>query len=279
MWGCTRWPDCNGAINIDPSPATDGPVAPLAPIRSGTPGAYAQIMLERERSVLRLKRRAMLPLVVGTTLILMNVVFLASLQLGVPIAALVGGLVGLGCMYVLFRLPAESLVWTKGVEGEQKAAAFIEPLLDAGFVALFNRKIPGSQGDIDAIVIGPTGVFTIETKNWKGRVEVRNDRLFVGDINRTWVVAQVYREALAVQVTLGDELTAHRVTVTPILCAIGGAKFGGGIAGGVHVLDGKHLARTIVERPTVFDDEQVQGIARLADQRLRLAFEWEPKSS
>jgi hypothetical protein len=274
MWGCTRWPDCNGVINIDAGPVVDGPEAP---IRTGTPGAYAHTMLERERSVLRLKRRAMLPLVVGATLILMNVIFLAFLQFGIPVAALVAGIAGLGCMFALFRLPAESLFWTKGVEGERKAAAFIEPLFDAGFVALFNRMIPGAQGDIDAIVIGPSGVFTVETKNWNGKVEVRNDRLFVGNVDRTWVVAQIYREALAVQVTLGDELTAHRVTVTPILCAIGGAKLGGGVAGGVHVVEGKQLARTISGRPTVFDDEQVQRLARLADQRLRLSFEWEPK--
>ena len=153
----------------------------------------------------------------------------------------------------------------------------MEPLLDAGFVALFNRMIPGSPGDIDVLVIGPSGVFTVETKNWNGKVEVRNDRLFVGNFDRTWVVAQTYREALAVQVTLGDELTAHRVTVTPILCAIGGAKLGGGIVGGVHVVDGKRLARTIADRPPVFDDDQVQRLARFADQRLRLPFEWEQK--
>ena len=54
----------------------------------------------------------------------------------------------------------------------------------------------------------------------------------MGDHDRTWVLEQVYQEALAVQVALGEELTAHRVTVAPIVCAIGGLpRVGGAITG------------------------------------------------
>ena len=123
----------------------------------------------------------------------------------------------------ILRLPFESLVWAKGIEGERKAAEYLAPLEADGFIVLNNRRIPGSKGDIDHIVIGPTGIFPIETKNWSGRLAVRNDRLFVGEQDRTWALEQLYREALAVQVALNEELTRHRVTVTPILCAIGGA--------------------------------------------------------
>ena len=91
----------------------------------------------------------------------------------------------------------------------------------------------------------------------------------MGNQERTWVVEQVYREALAVQVALGDELTAERVTVTPVICAIGGVAWFERTIGGVRVTDGKHLARLLADRPAVFDDERVQRIARLADQRLR----------
>src|SRR5665811_653959 len=124
------------------------------------------------------------------------------------------------------------------------------PLLDAGFVVLHNRLLPGVQGDIDHLVIGPTGIFPIETKNWSGRVDVRFDRLFVGDHDRTFVVQQIYREALAVQVALGEELTAHRVTVTPILVALGGVAWFERLVAGVHVTDGKGLAKLLADRPT-----------------------------
>jgi hypothetical protein len=135
------------------------------------------------------------------------------------------------------------------------------------------------KADIDSLVIGPTGVFPIETKNWGGKVEIKSDRLFVGEHDRSWVIEQVYREALAVQVALGEELTRHRVKVTPILCAIKGVVPKAGIAAGVHVVDGKRLARLVTDRPTVFDDEAVQRLARLADQRLRLPYDWETAAS
>jgi hypothetical protein len=275
MWGCTRWPECRGVINVDPPTTASTPDRPATEIRAGVPGAYAQARHERERRLGRLKRRAALPLVVGTAVIVMLAVFLGFQSLGVPVASVASVAVGLVFLYALYRLPFESLMWAKGAEGERKTAAFLEPLLDAGFVVLYNRQIPGEQGDIDSLVIGPTGVFPIETKNWGHRLEVRNDRLYVGDYDRTSVVKQVYRLALAVQVALGEELTKQRVTVTPVICAVGGMARFDRMAGGVHVTEGKGLARLLSDRPIVFDDEAVQRIARLADERLRLRYPWE----
>jgi hypothetical protein len=279
MWGCSRWPECSGAINIDP-PIT-GPTRSeeVAPIRAGIPAVYAQHRFEQEQSRDRLKLRALLPLAVGLCVIVVVMTFLAAAPFGVIVQSFVAVIVGIGFLALIARLPAEALVWAKGVEGERKTAEFIEPLLDAGFVVLYGRQIPGSNGDIDSIVIGPTGIFPIETKNWKDKIQVRFDRLFVGEHDRSWVVAQVYREALAVQVALGELLTAHRVTVTPIVCAIGGVMSGASTVGGVHVVDGKRLARLLLDRPTVFDDEVVQQLARLADQRLRLPYSWETKTT
>jgi hypothetical protein len=217
----------------------------------------------------------MLPFVVGIAVIAMTMVFYGLQQFGFLAASIAVTLTGVLFCYLLLRLPFEAMFWTKGVEGERKTAAFVEPLLDAGYVVLYNRMIPGMKGDIDSLVIGPTGIFPIETKNWGGKVEIKNDRLFVGDHDRTWVIDQVYREALAVQVALGEELTSHRVTVTPILCAIKGVTSKAGIVGGVHIVDGKRLARLISDRAAIFDDEDVQRIARLADRRLRLPYEWE----
>ena len=274
MWGCTRFPECRWAENIDPEPAVDPTIDTAAPLRPGLPGSYAQARLERERERYRLKRRATLPLFVAFAVISMTVVFYSAQGLGTFVASIGAVVVGFGVLLVMLRLPFDSLVWAKGVEGERRTAAFLEPLLDAGFVVLNNRQIPGGRGDIDHLVIGPTGVFPIETKNWSGRVEVRNDRLIVGSRDRTWVVEQVYREALAVQLALGEELTSRRVTVTPVICAIGGVAWFDRIAAGVHVTSGRELAKLISDRPIVFDDEQVQQLARLADQRLRVHYAW-----
>jgi Nuclease-related domain. len=279
MWGCIRWPDCDGAINIDPAGTRtvsgEDASAKVGLPNKGAPGAYAQRRADQERKRARLKRRAALPLIVGTACIVMWGAFLALQGFGVTVAGTAAVVVGAGFALSLFRLPFDTLVWAKGAEGERRAAVYIDPLIEAGFVVLYNRLIPGIKADIDSLVIGPTGVFPIETKFWSGKVEVRNERLFVGEHDRTWVVQQVYREALAVQVALGEELTRERITVTPVICAIGGVASIQKVASGVYVTDGKGLTRLLADRAQILDEEAVQRIARLADRHLRAPYDWE----
>ena len=54
--------------------------------------------------------------------------------------------------------------------------------------------------------LAKTGVFAIETKNWSGKLDVRNNRLFVGDNDRSWAIDDLYRESIAVQIALGSIL-------------------------------------------------------------------------
>jgi hypothetical protein len=46
---------------------------------------------------------------------------------------------------------------------------------------LHDCLIPGSRANIDHIAVGPTGIFTIETKNYAGTVRVRRS-FFVGQV-------------------------------------------------------------------------------------------------
>src|SRR6185312_16307514 len=43
----------------------------------------------------------------------------------------------------------------------------------AGYVALHNRAIPGSDSVIDHLLIGPAGVFAIDSERWDRRLPVR----------------------------------------------------------------------------------------------------------
>lgn len=275
MWGCSRWPTCEGAINIDPEPPRADPTDPTTRPVAGEPGAYLQARFDREREWARLKRRALLPLTTSLAVVVATLLFFAFQPVGVwagAIAAVVGG----GAIaFAILRLPFESLVWAKGIEGEKAAAEYLAPLEAEGHIVLNNRRIPGAKGDIDHVIVGPTGIAVIETKRWGGKLEVHNDRLFVGDHDRTWAVEQLYREALAVQLALSSELTHHRVTVTPILCAIGGVARGARMVGGVAISDGRNLASLLRDRPIVFDEAQVLELARAADERLRLIYPWE----
>ena len=55
----------------------------------------------------------------------------------------------------------------KGAAGEKSVAHTLSKLPDEFRVV---NDVPTPTGNLDHVVIGPTGVFVIETKNWRGIV-------------------------------------------------------------------------------------------------------------
>ncbi len=45
---------------------------------------------------------------------------------------------------------------------------------EEGLGVLHDRRIPGSKANIDHIVVGPAGVFAIDTKRYTGKIERRD---------------------------------------------------------------------------------------------------------
>lgn len=87
------------------------------------------------------------------------------------------GLAGLGaagafyvCRYQSARIDQyekERVKWRKGAEGERITAGVLETLPDDYWVI---NDVSTRAGNMDHVVIGPTGVYAIETKNWRGIV-------------------------------------------------------------------------------------------------------------
>jgi hypothetical protein len=52
-------------------------------------------------------------------------------------------------------------------------AASLEAGTEGGpAIALHKRRMQNGRGDIDHIAIAPTGIYVIDTKDWKGKVEI-----------------------------------------------------------------------------------------------------------
>jgi hypothetical protein len=104
--------------------------------------------------------------------------------------------------------------WRRGAQGERRTAKRLRPLTQRGWVVLHDRAIPGFPGNVDHLVIGPTGVFVVDSKLWSGRaVTVADGVLFVGgfpvDLRPTlW-------EAEHVAAVLADELVRTEVGSWP----------------------------------------------------------------
>src|SRR5688500_611754 len=62
--------------------------------------------------------------------------------------------------------------WERGAEGES-ATARVLAALPPDWVVLHDLRWPGRRfANIDHLVIGPGGVFVVDSKNWTGRVAV-----------------------------------------------------------------------------------------------------------
>jgi hypothetical protein len=65
------------------------------------------------------------------------------------------------------RYERERKNWRKGAAGECMVADVLAALSDDYSVI---NDVTTASGNLDHIVVGPTGLFSIETKNWRGRV-------------------------------------------------------------------------------------------------------------
>jgi Nuclease-related domain len=176
-------------------------------------------------------------------------------------------------MSALFATPNSITAWQTGAEGELRTGRLLEPLEAEGFRILHDRKIPGSRANIDHIVIGPPGVFVVETKSLGGSLQIRGNDVFVAGRRKTGMIDEVKREALAVESALADEIAAHGWTVSPVICVHRAdlPLFRSEVAG-VRIVSGKDLVTHLRKADHVLSPADVERLAALAAERLRPAF-------
>ncbi len=118
--------------------------------------------------------------------------------------------------------------WGKGGEGESRLAAFIAREVADRVIALHDRLIPGTRGNIDHLFVAPTGVWVVDAKAYKGKVaqrEVgplwrRDHEVFVGGRNRTSLAKGVERQVAAVKAALQPDESLRGVDVFGVLCFV-----------------------------------------------------------
>ena len=101
----------------------------------------------------------------------------------------------------------------KGARGEERVAGILRRLPSDYHV--FNDYVVG-RCHVDHVVVGPPGVFAVETKNWTGKVTVEEGRILIdGILPSRPPLAQVVREAELVRTSLAAK--GWTGTVTPVL--------------------------------------------------------------
>ncbi len=186
----------------------------------------------------------------------------------------------------LFLVLAVALAWAmaasrrrlaafvKGARGEEAVAHELAFLPDAYHVfhGLAASAAPDLDPalDLDHVVVGPTGVFVVETKNWRGRVTVRDGAILCdGQPPSRSPIEQVKTAAGGLRRALRDALAAE-VEVQPIVCfAAGGLESGVEGVAGVRLCPTQSLNARIVAPPeTPLPAETVGRIVALLEKRI-----------
>ena len=231
-------------------------------------GASSLAEYERRRGAHRdlVRQRRPWVLGLGAVIFVVGLVLMASQPL-----------VGWAALFLAVGFVAEALLmvpnhitsWATGANGEVRTARFLEPLRAEGFKVLHDRRIPGSRANIDHIVIGPPGVFVVETKSFGGALRVRGNEVYVAGRRRTAMIEEAKREALAVQVALAMELETVGLPVVPVICVHRASlPWLGAAAGGMRIVSGKELVKRLRKAESRVDPDTVRWLARAAAEHL-----------
>jgi hypothetical protein len=114
----------------------------------------------------------------------------------------------------------------KGAEGEEKVARVLS-FLPSGCSVFNDLQLDGADAVFDHIVVGPSGVFVIETKNWSGEITFENGQvLYNGKTPGRPPIRQV-KEAVAALLDHLEAAQCPAVPVYPVLCFVNNRPRGG----------------------------------------------------
>jgi hypothetical protein len=180
-----------------------------------------------------------------------------SVQTGLLISAAIAAMATLRTAASLWGSRRSTEAWAKGAAGERRTANDLARL-PKEFAVLHDLRMPGSRANIDHLVIGPTGVFTVETKSYAKGVQIKGKRATTGGRSMDAAIAQAHRQAETMAGVLGHE-------VRPVICVQDGPLELGWLSrptvAGVRFTTGKRLARVLAEGPTILDAVTIASLS------------------
>jgi len=105
----------------------------------------------------------------------------------------------------------------KGAKGEEWVAHELA-FLSSEYTVFNGLRLGGGKQNFDHIIVGPAGVFVVETKNWKGAVEFRDGRLFAGGREPSRPPLKQVKAAAAELVAYLDDADCGDLPIHSVLC-------------------------------------------------------------
>jgi len=186
------------------------------------------------------------------------------------LSLVLGGLAAVAAGWGLrFRPSPDAVAWRRGAVGERRTARLLSQLERHGWAVLHDLALPGSRANLDHLVIGPGGVFVIDSKQYRGRLQLDpSGRLWHGRYPLAPALEAVSFEADQAAQVLPDP----GVVVLPVV-AVHGAQvpWGKVVMDGVPVVSARRLPSMLGQLPAVLGPERVAALADQARVRFHAA--------
>jgi hypothetical protein len=236
----------------------------------GRPGGSAQARWRQERAgewavwTRSLPWRVAAIVGVGTAVGVLGSVVVPRLSLALgALAAMAAG------WRLRFRPSLDAVAWRRGAAGERRTARVLAALERQGWVVLHDLAVPRSRANLDHLAIGPGGVFVIDSKQYRGRLQFDpSGRLWHGRYPLAAALRAVSFEADQAALVLTDP----DVVVVPVI-AVHGAQvpWGRVVADGVPVVAARRLPSMLRQLPAVLGPERIASLAAQARVRFHAA--------
>jgi hypothetical protein len=236
----------------------------------GRPGGSAQAQWRRARAAEWATWTRTLPWRVAATFGIGAAGGVLGSLLAPRLSLVLGGLAAVAAGWGLrFKSSPDAVAWRRGAAGEQRTARLLSPLERQGWVLLHDLAVPGSRANIDHLVIGPGGVFVIDSKQYRGRLQFDGSgRLWHGRYPLTPTLRAVSFEADQAARVLPDP----GMVVVPIVAVHGvQVPWDKVVTDGVPVVSARRLPSMLRVLPAVLGPERVAVLAGEARLRFHAA--------
>ncbi|MEU6785257.1 nuclease-related domain-containing protein [Nonomuraea angiospora] len=161
--------------------------------------------------------------------------------------------------------------WRRTSVAERRTEAQLRKLERSGYRTLHARAIPNSEAQIDHLVVGPTGVYAVDSEKWDKRLPVRvqmGKKLFHGPFDKKARLTEAKWEASQASELITQSF-GREVAVVPSLAIYGPAvPWKIMTIRGVDVYQGDRARKWITKRERALTDGEIDRIFDIAAQVL-----------
>jgi nuclease-like protein len=167
----------------------------------------------------------------------------------------------------------EEWSWGKGADGEVEVARRLRKL-GQGWRVIHSVPVGELGSDIDHVVIGPPGVFTLNTKNHRGsNMKVTHSMIYRNGVHTDYLRNSRFEAQRATN--LLSAAGEGAIEAQPVIVVTADQLVYDSMPPDVHVVGRKSIARWLSKRPVLLTAERVEEIYDLA----RREVTWQPPTS